>query len=197
MHAGSTRRLPVAMDLLWRPGSLTRSAALVLGGSALLAVSAKVQVPFWPVPMTMQSLAVVLVGIGLGSRLGVAAVLAYLAEGFLGLPVFAGPLAGPAYMAGPTGGYLVGFVLGAGCVGWLAERGWDRSLPRAVAAMAIGHALLFVPGVAWLAVLFGWQKAVAAGLMPFLFATVAKTALGAAMVAAFWAVFERRLSSRS
>ncbi len=174
-----------------RGGLLTAAAAAVLG-SLLLAASAKVQVPFWPVPMTMQSMVVILLGMAYGSRLATATVLLYLAEGLAGLPVFAGAGAGPAYMTGPTAGYLLGFVLAAGVTGWLAERGWDRSPVKAVAALAIGHALLFVPGVAWMAVLFGGEKAVALGLTPFLAATVLKTALGAAIMQAAWKVVARR-----
>jgi biotin transport system substrate-specific component len=187
----ATLRMPVAAELLWRDRSALRSVVLIVAGSLVLALSAKIQVPFWPVPMTMQSLAVILIGIAYGSGLGAATVLAYLAEGLAGLPVFAGATAGPAYMAGPTGGYLAGFVLGAACVGWLAERGWDRTLVRATAALAIGHVLLFVPGVAWLAALFGWSKAIAFGVTPFIAATIVKTALGAAVVAAFWSVLGR------
>lgn len=174
-----------------RGGLLTAATAAVLG-SLLLAASAKVQVPFWPVPMTMQSMVVILLGMAYGSRLATATVLLYLLEGLAGLPVFAGAGAGPAYMAGPTAGYLLGFVLAAGVTGWLAERGWDRSPVKAVAALAIGHALLFVPGVAWMAVLFGGEKAVALGLTPFLAATVLKTALGAAIMQAAWKVVTRR-----
>jgi biotin transport system substrate-specific component len=185
-------RTPVLTELLWRGSGLGRSAALVAGGSLVLALSAKIQVPFWPVPMTMQSLVVLLIGLAYGSRLGAATVLAYLAEGLAGLPVFAGASAGPAYMGGPTGGYLLGFVLGAACVGRLAERGWDRSLGRTSAAMALGHVVLFVPGVIWLAVLFGWAKAIAFGVAPFIVATVVKTALGVALVAAFWSVLGKR-----
>ncbi len=144
--------------------------------------------------MTMQSLVVLLIGIAYGCRLGAATVLAYLVEGLAGLPVFAGPSAGMAYMAGPTGGYLLGFLLGAACIGWLAERGWDRSLGRAGVAMALGHLVLFIPGVIWLAVLFGWTKAVALGVTPFIAATIVKTALGIALVGAFWSLIGRRLS---
>ena len=174
-----------------RGGLLTAAAAAVLG-SLLLAASAKVQVPFWPVPMTMQSMVVILLGMAYGSRLAAATVLFYLAQGAFGLPVFAGAGAGPAYMMGPTGGYLAGFVLGAFATGWLAERGWDRTPLKAVAAMAIGHAMVFVPGVAWMAVLFGGEKAIALGLTPFLAASLLKTALGAAVMQAAWTVVARR-----
>ena len=161
-----------------------RAALLVVVGTLLLAVSAKVQVPFWPVPMTMQTLAVLLVGVAYGSRLGTATVLAYLAEGLAGLPVFAGSAAGAAYLAGPTGGYLVGFVAAAALAGALAERGWARIPVRAAALFVLGHAVLFVPGVLWLATLTGWDRAVALGLVPFLAGTAVKSLLGAALTVA-------------
>jgi biotin transport system substrate-specific component len=154
-------------------------------------------VPFWPVPMTMQSLVVLMIGITYGSRLAAGAVIAYLAEGLAGLPVFAGAVAGPAYMAGPTGGYLLGFLIAAVAVGWLAARGWDRSVARAAMALSLGHVLLFVPGVLWLAVLVGWPKAIAAGVTPFIVATVVKTALGVALVSAFWSLFRPRDPAQS
>ncbi|MGQ9365925.1 biotin transporter BioY [Azospirillum sp. A39] len=191
-------RMPMAgrpvslLDTVAPRGGAAKAVAAAVLGSLLLAASAKVQVPFWPVPMTMQSMVVLLLGMAYGSRLAVASVLLYLAEGLAGLPVFAGAGAGPAYMTGPTAGYLVGFVLGAWATGRLAERGWDRAPLTALAAMAVGHALLFVPGVAWLAVLFGAEKAVAAGLAPFWAASLLKTALGAALLQGAWSVAARR-----
>lgn len=184
--ASMTTRVPTLADILLPRSGAVEKTLLAIGGSLLLAVSAKIQVPFWPVPMTLQSLTVLLIGLGFGSRLGAATVLLYLAEGLLGLPVFAGAIAGPAYMAGPTSGYLLGFLLSAAAVGALAERGWDRNLLRASAAIAAGHVLLFIPGVLWLTFLFGWTKAVAVGVTPFVAATILKTALGVAMIALMW-----------
>jgi len=171
-----------------------RVALAMIAGSALLAISAKVQVPFWPVPMTMQTLAILVIGMVYGSRLGAATVLLYLAEGFAGLPVFAGAVAGPAYFMGPTAGYLVGFVASVWLVGWMAEHGWDRSLFRCMAAMAIGHGLVFVFGVGWLSTLLGLQKALALGLYPFWAATLLKTLLGVAVMQAAWHLALRRRS---
>ncbi len=165
---------------------LARDAALVIAGAALLTISAKVQVPFYPVPMTMQTLVVLVLGAAYGARLGAAAVALYLIEGLLGAPVFAGAVAGPAYMAGPTGGYLVGFLAAAAATGFLAERGWDRSWAGLIAAMTIGHVILFVFGWAWLAVLIGPAKAFAFGVTPFVLATVLKTLLATALVGAAW-----------
>ena len=158
----------------------------------VLALSAKIQIPFWPVPMTMQTLVVLMLGMAYGSRLALGTLLLYLAEGAAGLPVFAGANAGLAYMIGPTGGYLIGFLFAAVLIGCLAERGWDRSPLKALAAMALGHAVVFVPGVAWLSLLFGFDKAVTLGLTPFLVATVLKTFLGAALMQAAWYVIARR-----
>ena len=132
--------------------------ALAFCGTLVLAVSAKVQVPFYPVPMTLQTLAVLALGAAFGARLAAATVALYLGEGLVGLPVFAGALAGPAYMAGPTGGYLAGFLVAAALVGWLAERGWDRAWPPPLAAMTLGHAVIFACGFAWLALALGADK---------------------------------------
>jgi biotin transport system substrate-specific component len=189
--------VPTFIAAMWpeRTRAGLRVAALTVLGSVALALSAKLQVPFYPVPMTMQSLVVLLLGMAFGWRLGAATVLLYLAEGLAGLPVFAGTPEkgiGLAYMMGPTGGYLVGFVFAAALLGWLAERGWDRSLWRTALALSLGHALLFAPGIAWLAVVVGWPKAVALGLTPVLWGSVVKTALGVALVPAAWAVFGRR-----
>jgi len=185
---GSSR----STDALFPGTRLFQSALLVIGGSLALALSAKVQVPFWPVPVTMQSMVALLIGIGLGSRLGALTILAYLAEGTLGLPVFAGMAAGPAYLAGPTGGYLLGFLLGGAFAGWAAEQGWGRDLSRTLPVMLLGHVLIFAPGLLWLTVLLGWDKAVAFGVAPFLLATLLKSALGAAIVSALWKVAGRR-----
>jgi biotin transport system substrate-specific component len=189
------------IDRLWpaaeRP--LVRQAILAVFGSLLLWASAKAQVPMWPVPMTMQSFVVLVIGMGYGSRLGAATVGLYLLQGALGLPVFAGTPEkgiGLAYMMGPTGGYLVGFLLAAAVVGWLAERGWDRTLSLAVVAMVIGTILLFVPGILWLAALIGFSKAVAAGVTPFLLASVVKLALAAAVMPLAWRAIEARESRR-
>lgn len=179
-------------DMLSQGRGLTRSVAMVAAGSLVLAVSAKIQVPFWPVPMTMQSLAVLMIGITFGGRLATATVLAYLAEGLAGLPVFASAGAGPGYFMGPSAGYLLGFLIAAPMIGWLAQRGWDRTLGRVAVAMALGHVLLFVPGMLWLAASLGLSQAVAVGLTPFIGATIVKTGLGVALVAALWSVIGKR-----
>lgn len=163
-----------------------RAALLAMVGSLLVAVSAQIHVPMYPVPMTMQPFAVIVIGAAFGARLGAAALLLYMAEGALGLPVFAGMKGGAAVLAGPTAGYIVGFVLAAGAVGRLAERGWDRNVFATVAAMTIGMALIYLPGVAWLAALIGTEKAIAAGMLPFLVGDAVKIALGALVLPGAW-----------
>ena len=184
------------MSFVWPSRSILRAPVLMVVGTALLALSAKIQVPFYPVPMTMQTLVVLVIGAAYGWRLGGATVALYLAEGALGLPVFAGAGAGIAYMAGPTGGFLIGFLVAAMVTGVMAQRGWDRSLIRVVAMMAVGHAVIFVFGVAWLSSLFDFSRAWAVGVAPFYAATVLKTLLAAALMQAAWNVVVRRSDGR-
>jgi biotin transport system substrate-specific component len=163
-------------------------------GVLLLAASAKTQVPAWPVPMTMQTFVVLVIGMAYGTRLAVGTVLAYLALGALGLPVFAGTPGkgvGLAYMAGPTGGYLAGFVAAAWLCGTLAARGWDRGVVRSLAAMTLAHVAILGLGVAWLATLIGVERAVALGLAPFVAATVVKTVLAGMTLPLAWKAVRR------
>ncbi|HXH03806.1 MAG TPA: biotin transporter BioY [Candidatus Competibacteraceae bacterium] len=170
----------------WLSGaSRIRALALLLAGVALLTLSARIQIPFWPVPMTLQTYAVLVIAMAYGPGLGVATVTAYLLAGAAGLPVFAQG-GGAAYLLGPTAGYLLGFVLATALLGWLARRGWDRSLPRALAAMLAGEAVIFACGVTWLAAHVGMEKAIAAGLLPFLAGEMLKLALAAATLPLAW-----------
>jgi len=190
----TTRTLPPMLSL-WRAdgqSGLLRAAVLVVLGSALMALSAKVQVPFYPVPMTLQSGVVLLIGGAYGWRLGGLTMLAYIAEGFAGLPVFAGLAAGPAYLAGPTAGYLVGFVASAALMGLAVERGWTRSLVGMAAAVTVASVIPFVTGVAWLAVLLGPAAAIAGGLVPFIPAAILKGALAGLLLAKFDGLAQRR-----
>ncbi len=176
---------------MWPAGSeagfnAMRAGLLALVGSLLVAVSAQFQVPMVPVPMTMQSFAVLVIGAAYGARLGAATLLLYMAEGALGLPVFAGMKGGAQHLVGPTGGYIIGFILAAGVVGWLAERGWDRGVVRTAIAMLIGKVFIFVPGVLWLGAVIGMEKAIGAGLVPFIPGIVLKIALAVAVLPGAW-----------
>jgi biotin transport system substrate-specific component len=167
-----------------RAAPLARFAAFCALGTLALAVSAKVQIPFYPVPMTLQTLVVLVIGAAFGARLAGATVALYLIEGLVGLSVFAGPIAGPLYLAGPTGGYLIGFLPAAILVGLAADRGWDRSPLRLLVAMTIGHAVIFACGFARLAALVGVEKAWIGGIAPFVAATIVKTLLAVALILA-------------
>jgi biotin transport system substrate-specific component len=172
---------------------VARNIALVVLGCALLWVSAKVKVPFWPVPMTLQTFAVMALAAAYGSRLGVATVVAYLAAGAAGLPVFTNTppeIAGPAYLLGPTGGFLIGFIAAAFIVGYAADRNWDRSVPKLLAAMVVADAAVFALGLAWLGVAvpalgYSWGL-LEAGLFPFLLGDLLKVLIAALAVPAAW-----------
>lgn len=170
-----------------RRAVLLRDAVLVFAGSLLVAVCAKIQIPIpGPIPTTLQTFAVLLVGAALGSRRGTAAIVVYLLEGAAGLPVFALPAAGSGYFLGPTGGYLVGFVAAALLVGTLAERGWDRRFGTAIPAFLGGHAVILVFGALRLIPLFGPSGALTAGVLPFLPGAVLKSFLVAAVLPTAW-----------
>ncbi|KGT76815.1 acetyl-COA carboxylase [Bradyrhizobium japonicum] len=180
-----------------RPGETVgalRAVALIALGTALMALSAKVNLPLPYVPMTLQTLVVLMIGAAYGWRLGSATMIAYLAEGAMGLPVFAGPVGGIAPLVGPTAGYLYGFVLAAFVTGWLAERGWDRNVVLLFGAMALAHVVIFIAGFSWLAYVIGLgaTKAWAVGVAPFIAASVVKNALGAALMPAARRIVDRR-----
>jgi biotin transport system substrate-specific component len=178
---------PPLAALLWpgRAGGASqalRAVLLIALGTALLTVSAKISLPLPYVPMTLQTLVVLMIGAAYGWRLGGATVLAYLAEGAMGLPVFAGPLGGLAPFAGPTAGYLIAFPAAAIVTGALSERGWDRSIAMLFVAMGVGHIIILGCGLLWLALgmHLGFDKAWQVGIAPFLAASLIKNALGAA-----------------
>lgn len=179
-----------------RARDAARWALLAVCGTLLIWIAAKIKVPFYPVPMTMQTFAILFIGMAYGSRLAAATVLLYLAEGAAGLPVFTDTPEkgiGLAYMMGPTGGYLLGFVLAAAVSGWFAERGWDRTLPKAVLALVVANALIYVPGLLWLGAVLGWDEPIVAwGLTPFVLGDITKLALVAALLPLAWKLVGRR-----
>lgn len=163
---------------------LMRAVAVALG-TLFLAASSYVEVPMLPVPMTMQTFAITLVGALYGWRLGAATVVAWLVEGALGLPVLAGGAGGLAHFAGPTAGYLFAFPVAAALCGWLAERGWTA--PRYLSAfgsMAAGNLLILTVGTAWLTIQFGLTNALEWGFTPFIIGGLLKSALAVACIEA-------------
>lgn len=180
-----------------RPGEAVgalRALVLIALGTALMTLSAKVNLPLPYVPMTLQTLVVLMIGAAYGWRLGSATMVAYLAEGAMGLPVFAGPVGGIAPLVGPTAGYLFGFVLAAAVTGWLAERGWDLGVTALFAAMAVGHIVILAAGFGWLAfgLGLGAAKAWQVGIVPFIAGSLVKNALGATLMPAARRIVERR-----
>ncbi|MEO9168346.1 MAG: biotin transporter BioY [Aestuariivirga sp.] len=195
----ATRLTPISNTIL-------RNVVLALAGSLLVAVAAQIRVPFWPVPMTLQTLAVLTIGGAYGARLGAATLGLYALEGAVGLPFFTGLKSGIfdaniAYLPGPTMGYVLGFIMAAALVGYLAQSGWIASAGRMMAATLLGAAMVYVPGLIWLAIWFVAAKgmtsvdAVAAsingGLVPFLISDALKAAIAGLGLAGGWSLVKR------
>jgi biotin transport system substrate-specific component len=160
---------------------------LAIAGTLLLTLSAKTKVVLGPVDLNLGTLGIFLIAAMFGSRLGLATVLLYMAEGAAGLPVFqSSPEKGVGlfYMLGTTGGYLAGYVVAAAMIGWAADRGWDRNLLKIGATMAAGALVILALGYAWLSMLIGSEAAFTAGVVPFLAGDAIKVALAASMVTA-------------
>ena len=177
------------LDSLMTPSAATNAvtkAALVVFGSLLLAVSAQFKIPLYPVPVTGQTLVVLLIGMTYGPRLGGITIAAYLFEGAIGLPVFAGGAAGVAVLMGPTAGYLFGFLLAATAMGYLAERGTGRTVVSTIAAMVIGNCVIYLCGALWLANFIGFGQAIAAGVLPFLYGDALKLVVAAGLMPWAW-----------
>ncbi|HYH09120.1 MAG TPA: biotin transporter BioY [Thermoanaerobaculia bacterium] len=173
----------VVIDRLVR-GRAAADMLLVLGASALIAIAAQIAIPlpFTPVPLTLQPLAVIFLGAALGSTRGAAAAALYLLEGFSGLPVFAQGHGGPAWFAGATAGYLLSYPFAAWVAGFVSERGWGSSVIRAVTGMLLALTVIYAGGWSWLAVLTDARTAYIGGVAPFVIADIVKVALGAALL---------------
>jgi len=172
-----------------------KQAVLVALGIVVLAVSARISVPMWPVPVTMGTFAVLIIGAAYGPRLGLVTILGYMIIGAMGFEVFAGATAenfGLHYMMGGTGGYLLGYVLATLALGLAARRGMDRSVGGMVLAMLVGNALIYIPGLLWLGQLYGWDKPILQwGLTPFLIGDALKLLLAALIVPGLWKLVGR------
>lgn len=182
-----------------RTHGLATDAALVAGGALFTAAMAQLEVPMWPVPITGQTLAVVLVGATLGARRGMLSLLVYTVAGLAGAPFFADMQGGLQALALPSFGYVIGFIPAAGLVGWLARRNWDRHVGRAAVAMLLASAIPFVTGLPYLAVALGQlgapndvQSVLAAGLYPFIVGGIAKALIAAGILPLAWKAVGRR-----
>ena len=172
--------IPAALD----QRRVATQILLVIAGSAIIAIAAQIAVPipFSPVPLTLQPLAVLLVGVALGSVRGSAAAALYLLEGASGLPVFAQGHGGALWLLGPTAGYLLSYPFAAFVAGWFSERGWGSTTVRALAGMLTAMAIIYAGGWAWLAILAGPSAAFTMGIVPFVIADIVKVAIGAAIL---------------
>ena len=169
-----------------------RYTLLTLAGSALITLCTQISLPLFPVPMTLQTFAVFLIGLTYGWRLGGITVALYLLEGALGLPVFSGGKGGMIVFMGPTAGYLVGFLLAATACGWFAERGFDRSYFKLLVALLVGNVLLYASGLLWLGTLIGWDKPVLEyGLYPFIGGDLLKIVMAVLLLPTAWKVVNR------
>ncbi|MCD1637022.1 biotin transporter BioY [Martelella mediterranea] len=186
MRPFSSALLPAFSPLAPQNRSLAWKTAAVVLGTLFLALSSYIEVPMVPVPMTMQTFAVTLVGALYGWRLGGLTIAAWLVEGALGLPVLSGGAAGFVHFIGPTGGYLFAFPVAGMVAGFLAERGWNgHRVALAFLAMFAGNALCLLLGAAWLSLMIGVGAAFTAGVLPFLIGAVLKSALAAAVLKGF------------
>lgn len=165
-------------------GRAAADMLLVIGASALIAIAAQIAIPlpFTPVPLTLQPLAVIFIGVALGSTRGAAAAALYLLEGFSGLPVFAQGHGGPAWLLGATAGYLYSYPFAAWLSGFVSERGWGSSIVRSVTGMLLALGVIYLGGWSWLAMLTGPRSAFYAGVAPFVAADIIKVAIGAALL---------------
>jgi biotin transport system substrate-specific component len=193
----STLSLPVGRPTL-ADRLITRSVLtdvmLVAGGAAFTGLLAQVAVPLWPVPITGQTLAVLLVGSTLGALRGVLAMVAYAVLGIVGVPWFSDASSGLQVIAGPTGGYIIGFIIAAGLTGWLAQRQWDRRVVGAFASFMAGTVVTFAVGLPWLAASLGLtlQQTLEAGLYPFIIGGIIKALIAAGIIPLAWKLTDRR-----
>lgn len=167
-----------------------RDLIYVLAGSLLIAASAQISfpIPFSPVPVTGQTFAVLLLAAVMGSKRGTLAVVAYIAEGLVGLPFFAGATSGLAILKGASFGYFLGFVMAAYWVGKLAEKGKERSFKSALPTFLQGYVLLFVPGVLWLSYFLGFTASIFQGFVVFIPGEIVKLVLVSAFLPTAWKI---------
>ncbi|MBF0546811.1 MAG: biotin transporter BioY [Candidatus Riflebacteria bacterium] len=164
-------------DISREKKKLLFDTGLILAGSWLVAISAQITIPFYPVPFTAQTLAVILVGALLGSRRGALSLVTYLLQGAIGLPAFAEATGGLGKLLGPTGGYIIGFIPAAFFCGYLIEHGFRGSFTKLFFAMLAANTLIYLFGIPQLAIFVGWKTAFQAGFLPFIPGDILKAVL--------------------
>ena len=168
--------------------ALLKELALVGGGVAMLGLLAQVVIPLVPVPITGQTLGVLVLGASYGSRRALITMIAYLLLGAAGLPLFAEAGSGTAVLFGATGGYLIGMTAAAWLMGFFSEKKQDRKLTRVLAIFALGHTVIFACGLAWLAQLMSWEQAIAVGFTPFIPGMIIKTLIASGVMPTAWRI---------
>ena len=181
------------IDSIWPLKNINvilKNIILILLGTIILTISAKIQIPFWPVPMTMQTYVVLVIGMIYGFKLGFLTLLAYLIEGALGIPVFAKG-GGLIYLTGPTAGYLYGMLIASGVIGYYSERGLVKSPIDAILPLILGTNIIFICGVGYLGSIIGYEKALIAGLLPFIPSEFFKISLALSTIGLLWKYFKK------
>jgi biotin transport system substrate-specific component len=196
--AAAPSRRRVLADVIARPSSralaLAVDAGLVVAGAALVAVLAQASIPLWPVPITGQTLAVIVVGAALGARRGAAALVTYMAAGLAGLPVFADFTGSIAAVGKPSFGFIIGFIVAAFVAGWFAERAWDRRPVLAFVGFIAASIIPFLVGVPYMALILGtvvgvevtFASVLSAGVLPFILGGIVKAAVAALLIPLAW-----------
>jgi len=194
--APTARRLVLADRVF--PRTLVMDIVLVVAGAALVTVLAQVAIPLWPVPITGQTLAVLLVGSTLGWARGAISMVLYALLGLVGLPVFSDGTHGATVLFGATGGYIVGFIVSAALVGWLAERQWDRKILKAIVTFVAGSVVVFAIGLPWLAIVLHTDlpTTLQYGLYPFIIGGIIKAAIAAGLLPLAWWGADRIATNR-
>jgi biotin transport system substrate-specific component len=201
--AAETGRRPVLADLIVRPSRRAQAfaldAGLVVAGASIVALLAQVEIPLWPVPITGQTLGVIVVGAALGAWRGAAALTTYLFAGLAGLPVFAGFTGTVAILAKPSFGFIIGFIVAAFVAGWFAERAWDRKPLLAFGGFAIASIMPFVFGIPYMAFIlnvvgggeFSFEQILGFGLWPFIVGGIIKAGIAALLIPGAWALVRK------
>lgn len=174
-------------SIFWpKENTFFKQSLLVLAGVVLLAFASQLSIPLRPVPLTFQSATVVLIGMAYGARYSTYVVAAYLIAGILGIPVFADFSAGFNYIYGPTSGYLIGFLPAAWLSGFLAQKGWAKTVWQSFLATCLGVSVIFICGVSVLSLYIGFQKAIMYGVMPFIVTEPIKLFAASCLIPRFW-----------
>lgn len=186
MNFSISTPLPLQSKVFSTTDSWLRKSLLILAGVIVLTLASQLSIPLYPVPLTLQSATVILIGMAYGPRQGSYVIASYLSLGLLGLPVFSELGSGIPHLWGPTGGYLLGFLPAAAISGYLAQLGCGRNAITSFIAAVLGISIIFAFGILWLQHFVGVQQAIASGLIPFIISELIKLLAVAAIIPMLW-----------